>query len=76
MVSVDSGYKSLVDYVKELVLIDPELAKYRIADVYWHEWVTMAGNRYEGVILDFDDEDMIVFCTDGETRAVTNPNYM
>ncbi len=38
----------------------------------WHAWRTLGGASYEGVIKEVDCEDLIVLCTDGITRAVTD----
>ncbi|AEO93652.1 gp393 [Bacillus phage G] len=37
---------------------------------YWYSWETFGGTKYEGVLLEIDNNTRIVACTDGVVRAV------
>lgn len=57
------------EYIKNLFATDIEKAKEEFKD-YWYSWDTFGGNHYEGVVLEIEDDDVHVLCTDGKKRCI------
>jgi hypothetical protein len=63
------NYADLIEYIKNLFVTDLNVAKEEFKD-YWYGWDTIGGDHYEGVILEIEDDEYHVLCTDGVQRCV------
>ena len=61
--------ESIIEYIKDLYKTDLKRAREEFED-YWFNWSTIGGDSFEGVILEIEDDDYHVLCTDGKVRCV------
>jgi hypothetical protein len=67
--NIEMKYEDLIGYIKRLYKSDLQQAKVEFKD-YWYSWDTVGDDNYEGVILEIEDDDYHVLCTDGIVRCV------
>lgn len=58
-----------IEYIKNLFKTDMEKAHQEFID-FWIEWHTFGGQHFEGVVLEIEDDDYHVLCTDGVKRVI------